>query len=183
MENCVNHPDREAFSICFNCGKPYCQDCLTESGEYYYCKEPACIIAKSKEITSELNVNIVCPFCQSEIQIDQIEQKKKLVRCPECDSLLNITVNPPEIIKDKNYVQVLSSMNQGDLGIIKSMLDNRGIDYFVNGENFLSVDPLIQPARIMVSEEQLEEAKEIIKDFELNIFGVSFNQNDEDEDQ
>jgi len=69
-------------------------------------------------------------------------------------------------------------MNQGDLGIIKSMLDDGSIDYFVNGENFLSVDPLIQPARIMVREDQLDEANEIIKNFELHIFGVSLNQND-----
>ena len=53
----------------------------------------------------------------------------------------------------------------------------------MNDENFLSVDPLIQLARIMVREDQFEEAKNIIKDFEFNIFGVSSNQNDEkDED-
>ena len=77
----------------------------------------------------------------------------------------------------------MSSMNQGDLGIIKSMLDDGSIDYFVTGENFLSVDPLIQPARIMVREDQLDEANEIIKNFELHIFGVSLNQNDEEDDQ
>jgi hypothetical protein len=74
-------------------------------------------------------------------------------------------------------------MNQGDLGIIKSILDDGSIDYFVNGENFLSVDPLIQPASIMVREDQLDEANEIIKNFELHIFGVSSNQNDEEDDQ
>jgi hypothetical protein len=74
-------------------------------------------------------------------------------------------------------------MNQGDLGIIQSMLDDGNIDYFINGKNFLSVDPLIQPAKIMVNEDQYEEAKEIIKDFELNIFGVSSNnENEEEED-
>jgi predicted Zn finger-like uncharacterized protein len=182
MENCINPPDREAYSVCHNCGKSYCQDCLSEGGEYYYCKNPECLDAKKNEIMSELFLQIVCPSCKSVIAINKNEQKKKLVRCPECDSLINLAVNPPEIIKDKKYIQILSSMNQGDLGIIKSMLDDGGIDYFVNGENFLSVDPLIQPARIMVSEDQLDEAKEIIKDFEFHIFGVSSNQNDDEED-
>ena len=182
MEYCLNHPDREAYSVCRNCGNPYCQDCLTEGGDYYYCKKPECQMAKKNELTSELSLQIICPSCQSTIAIDKNEQRKKLVRCPECDILVNLAVNPPEIIKDKNYVQILSSMNQGDLGIIKSMLDDGGIDYFVNGENFLSVDPLIQPARVVVREDQFDEAKEIIKDFELHIFGVSSNQNDDDED-
>jgi predicted Zn finger-like uncharacterized protein len=139
-------------------------------------------MAKKNELTSELSLQIICPACQSTIAINKNEQKKKLVRCSECDSLINLAVNPPEIIKDKKYVQIISSMNQGDLGIIKSMLDDGGIDYFVNGENFLSVDPLIQPARIMVREDQLDEAKEIIKNFEFHIFGVSSNQNDDEED-
>jgi predicted Zn finger-like uncharacterized protein len=183
MEKCVNHTKREAYSVCHNCGNHYCQDCLTEGGEYYYCKKSECQEAKKNIIISELSMHLICPSCQSIIAIDINEQKKKLVRCPECDSLINIATKPLEIIKDKKYVQILSSMNQGDLGIIKSMLDDGEIDYFVNGENFLSVDPLIQPARIMVREDQIDEAKEIIKDFELHIFGVSSNQNDDEDDQ
>jgi predicted Zn finger-like uncharacterized protein len=182
MENCINHPERESLSVCHNCGNHYCQDCLTEAGEYYYCKQPACRDARKYELSSQLSLQIICPSCQSTIAINQDEQKKKLVRCPECDSLINIAITPPNIVKDDKYVQILSSMNQGDLGIIKSMLDDGSIDYFVNGENFLSVDPLIQPARIMVREDQLDEAIEIIKNFELHIFGVSSNQNDTDED-
>jgi len=183
MEKCINHPEQESYSVCRNCGNPYCQDCLTEGGEYYYCKKPECQEAKKNEIASELSKQIICPACHSTIAVDKNEQRKKLARCPECDSLINLAMNPPEIIKDKNYLQILSSLNQGDLGIIKSLLDDGNIDYFVNGENFLSVDPLIQPARIMVREDQLEEAKEILKDFEFHIFGVSSNQNDKEEDQ
>ena len=183
MEYCINHPEKEAYSVCHNCGNHYCQDCLIEGGEYYYCAKSECRNAMKNEKLSEIPPQIVCPSCQSVIAIDKNEQLKKLVRCPECDSLINIAVNPPGIVKDDKFVQILSSMNQGDLGIIKSMLDDGGIDYFVNGENFLSVDPLIQPARIMVREDQFDEAKNILKDFELNIFGVSSNQNDdEDED-
>jgi predicted Zn finger-like uncharacterized protein len=180
MENCINHPERGAYSVCHSCGNHYCPECLTETEEYYYCKKHECQVAMKNEIIIELPIQIICPSCQSTIAIDKNEQRKKLVRCPECDSLINLSIKPPEIIKDDKYVQILSSMNQGDLSIIKSMLDDGNIDYFVNGENFLCVDPLIQPARIVVREDQLEEANEIIKNFNLNIFGVSSNQDDED---
>src|ERR1039457_4766252 len=119
MENCINHPEREAYSICHNCGKPYCQDCLSEAGEYYYCYNLECLKSKNNEILSDLPVQIVCPTCFSEIALNKDEHKKQLVRCPECDSLINIAVNPPKIINDDKFVQILSSMNQGDLGIIK----------------------------------------------------------------
>ncbi|MDR3667960.1 MAG: DUF2007 domain-containing protein [Ignavibacteriaceae bacterium] len=182
MENCTNHPEIETDSVCHNCGKPYCQECLSEGGEYYYCKKPECQKAMKNELNSGLPMQINCPSCHFTIGINKNENMKKLVRCPECDSLINLAVDPPEIIKDKEYVQMLSSMNQGDLGIIKSMLDDGGIDYFVNGENFLIIDPLIQPARIMVRVDQLEEASEIIKNLNFHIFGVSSNQNDEEEE-
>jgi len=50
---------------------------------------------------------------------------------------------------------------------------NSNIDYYVLDGEFLTVRPLVQPARFYVADGQLEEAKELLKDFELHIFGVS----------
>jgi hypothetical protein len=55
MENCINHPDRESYSVCHNCVKPNCQDCLTEGGEYYFCENPDCLLAKQNGINSKLS--------------------------------------------------------------------------------------------------------------------------------
>ena len=42
MKYCYNHSDRKAFSLCHGCGKDYCEECLDEGTEYYYCKNPEC---------------------------------------------------------------------------------------------------------------------------------------------
>jgi hypothetical protein len=67
-------------------------------------------------------------------------------------------------------------MNQGDIALIKSILEDANIDYYVFGENFLSVDPLIQPAKFFVNENQIDEVKELLKDIKLSIWGFSNNQ-------
>jgi hypothetical protein len=52
-------------------------------------------------------------------------------------------------------------------------LDDGNIDYFIFGENFLGVRPLLEPARILVNDTQIDEVKELLKNIELNILGVS----------
>ncbi len=42
MENCVNHPNKKALSACHGCGKHYCESCLDEGKEFYYCKNSEC---------------------------------------------------------------------------------------------------------------------------------------------
>ena len=41
-QNCKNHPDTNALSLCHSCGDYFCQDCLIEGDEYYYCKDNKC---------------------------------------------------------------------------------------------------------------------------------------------
>lgn len=41
-EKCSNHPERNSLSICHSCGKYFCEDCLDEGDEYYYCKKEKC---------------------------------------------------------------------------------------------------------------------------------------------
>ncbi len=42
------------------------------------------------------------------------------------------------------------------------------------------IDPLIQPARVFVREDQFEEAQRILKDVDIHIFGVSMRKEDEE---
>lgn len=100
------------------------------------------------------------------------------VHCPECEAVIDLRVNPPELLNKENYVELLSSLNQGDIALIKSILEDSEVDYYVFGENFLGAGLLIQPARFFVNENQLEEAKEVLKDFKLNIWGTSKNQDE-----
>lgn len=120
--------------------------------------------------------NVTCPNCETELELTENERISGMVHCPECEVLIDFKIKPPKVINKENYVELLSSLNQGDIGVIKSILGNANIEYYVFGENFLSVDPLIQPAKFYVNEIQLEEAKELLKNFELRIWGASKNE-------
>jgi hypothetical protein len=98
------------------------------------------------------------------------------IRCPECELPIDCTTRPPQILKNEDYHEILSSLNQGDIGLIKSILEDGNIDYFTLGEHFLSVRPLLQPVRIFVNVKQVAIALELLKDLDLKIFGFSSRQ-------
>jgi len=180
MKTCINHPEKEALSICHGCGKDYCESCLEEGKEFYYCKKPECQELFKKEMPAgKLAAKIICPNCASELDLSEDERLNGIVHCPECEVAIDFTVIPTEIVNKENFVELLVSLNQGDIALIKSLLDNSTIEYFTTGENFLSVDPLIQPAKFFVNENQVEEAKELLKEFKLHIWGTSKDQEEE----
>ena len=180
MNNCTNHPEKKALSICHVCKKEFCELCLVEGREYYYCKNPEC----QKIFQQELEINnvpqsVICPKCDSELELTAEETKTGKTHCPECEAVIDFTCDPPKVLEDEQYQEILRSLNQGDIGIIESILEDGNIDYFVLGEHFLSVRPLLEPVRIFVNAKQLKEAEELLKDFEPKIFGFSSRQ-DED---
>lgn len=177
MKTCINHPEREALSICHGCGKDYCGSCLDEGKEFYYCKNPECQELLKKEMPAgKLSEKIICPNCSSELDLSEEERLNGKVHCPECEVVIDFTVIPTKIVNRENFVELLVSLNQGDIALIKSLLDNSKIEYYTTGENFLSVDPLIQPAKFFVNENQVEDAKELLKEFKLHIWGTSKDQ-------
>ncbi len=181
MKTCPNHPEIKAEYVCHGCGKYYCKSCLTEEGEYYFCNEPACQkllqLEKSKQLLIPSEVR--CPNCQSELKLEDDERRLGMIHCPECESFIDFTTDPPVVKNKKEYSQLFYSLNQGDIGIVKSILDDGDIDYYVFGENFLSIDPLIQPARFFVANDQIDEAKELLKDFTFKTFGTSMRQEED----
>jgi hypothetical protein len=180
MKSCINHPDQKATSICHSCGKDYCELCLDEGKEFYYCKNPECQKLLKKELYPEtLPANVICPNCESDLDLSEDERISGKLHCPECEALIDFKVDPPKILPKESYMELLSSLNQGDIGIIKSILEDSNIDYHVFGENFLSVDPLIQPAKFYINSNQIKEAQELLKDINLHIWGTSKNEYDE----
>lgn len=176
-EYCTNHPGKKAYGICHHCGKHFCKDCLTEGLEFNSCSNPECLKTNESKL---LPREIQCPSCNNIFILNDKERMSIKIHCPECESLINYSSNPPVVLKPKNYVEATWSMNQADLFLIKSLLDDAEIDYYTTGENFLSVDPLIQPARFFVLEEQVETANELIKESELSVSGISFREIEEE---
>jgi uncharacterized RDD family membrane protein YckC len=48
-EKCFNHPEKQALNFCHSCGSYFCEECLVEGKEFYYCHGEQCIAAKSKD--------------------------------------------------------------------------------------------------------------------------------------
>jgi DNA-directed RNA polymerase subunit M/transcription elongation factor TFIIS len=118
----------------------------------------------------------VCPNCNSKIKLSKNDITTKKVHCPKCEALIDFNFELPKVLKKENYVEFLSAINIGDISMIRSLLDSGGIDYYIFEENFVHVRPLLEPARLFVNETQIEEVKEILKDFDLHIWGLSSDQ-------
>jgi len=118
--------------------------------------------------------------CSENLELEEKERVSRQVHCPECDSLIDFTTEPPTVINPEEYVEITSSINQGDIGVIRSILDDANFDYYIFGENFLIINPLLQPARVFVVQEQVEETKKILKDVDIHIFGVSMRNEGEE---
>lgn len=192
MKTCFNHPDKKALSVCHGCGRYYCEECLHEGIEYYYCRGPECQSLLKQELSgkneTESHSNntapdkIICPNCKAELELTEDEIEEKKVHCPDCEALIDLRFDPPHVLQRENYVELLSSVNLGDIALLKSILDDGQIDYYVFGEGVTSADPFIFPVRFFVNADQVELAKELLKDYDLRIFGPSSNNYEEDSD-
>ncbi len=63
------------------------------------------------------------------------------------------------------FVEILRTYNAVDIAIIKSLLDGENIEYRFLGENFNMLEPMVQPARLNVWYDQVDEALELLSDF------------------
>jgi len=107
-----------------------------------------------------------CPKCKT-------EYREGFYKCADCnvDLVFELPKEPPkEYVK---YKELLCTYNPADIAFIKSILDANNIIYYVQGEHFVQLRPLVHPAGIMVDEEQFEEAKELLRDFKGRFTGLS----------
>ena len=107
-----------------------------------------------------------CPVCKSEY----VEGVKE---CHDCRVPLVKELPHPEDQPPVEFEEVISTYNQGDIATIRSLLDNAEIDYFISGEMFNLLGPLIQPARLKVRKDQAERARELLATLDLTFLGVS----------
>ena len=110
-----------------------------------------------------------CPSCRAEY-VPGVRE------CADCRVTLVDALPPP--LKAVEFKEVLHTFNQGDIALIKSILDDGGIDYFFQGENFNLLEPLIQPARLSVRKDQADEVRELLRGLSVHFLGVSVRDED-----
>jgi transposase-like protein len=93
FEPCYNHHRVKAVSTCHHCGLAYCEECLTEGADWYYCNAPECQAALEAERLPE---NYACPSCKAEITLSLEERTTHRFRCPSCGKDFVIHAVEPE---------------------------------------------------------------------------------------
>ncbi len=63
------------------------------------------------------------------------------------------------------FKEITSNLRQDEISLIKSILDARGIVYAVQGESFGTIRQVPSTIRLMVEEDQYEDALVLLKDF------------------
>lgn len=107
-----------------------------------------------------------CPRCGAEYQ-------PGVDLCADCGVQLAAAPPANEAPDLVDAEEILATYNTGDIAIVKSLLDANRIPYLFHGENFTVVDPLIQPARLLVAPEYAERVRELLRDVDLNFMGIS----------
>lgn len=107
-----------------------------------------------------------CPRCRAEYQAGTAV-------CADCGVPLvdALPPLPPDALIHAEIL--LTTYNVGDIALVRSVLEANGIPFLFHGENFAVVDPLIQPARLLVPPEHAERARELLAGLDLNYRGIT----------
>ena len=111
-----------------------------------------------------------CPECRSEY-VDGVS------KCPDCRVALVVELPPegnrdPQEVEesDARYVPLVRTFSAKDIAFIHSVLGGTGIKYYIRGEGLTHLRPLADPAILMVDEETVEDARELLKDLPLSFY-------------
>ena len=94
-----------------------------------------------------------CPKCGKEYADD-------IAGCKVCNIKLKKT-RTPEFIE---YEEIYSTVNQGEIAFIKSLLNAHAITFYFLGEHGLYVGIYLSTAKLMVKKDQAEEAKDLLRE-------------------
>ncbi len=118
-----------------------------------------------------------CPKCRA-------EYREGFFTCSDCHIDLVGTIPPlhePEY-EFVNFIEILATYNPADVVFLKSLLESEGIQYFFKGEHFMYMRPLADPVRLMVRQDQADEAKKLVKGVKLSVSGISLGERSDDEE-
>jgi hypothetical protein len=111
-----------------------------------------------------------CPQCRT-------EYREGFTVCADCQVDLVAALTPePEFVE---YDEILETYNPADIAVIKSLLESEGITYYFKGDH-LTLRPIGDAARLMVSRQDAETARELLSDLDLSYTEASsFKEDDE----
>ena len=115
---------------------------------------------------------MICPICRS-------EYREGFTTCSDCNVPLVYEL-PPE--SEPDFVDFEEILTTNSPSLIQSILDAEDISYFFQGEYVSAYLYHAIPVRLMVRNDQVQEAVDIIKDLNLSsTFGGLHSENDEED--
>ena len=114
-----------------------------------------------------------CPKCKAKYVTG-------VTMCAECNVPLVERLSTERGAKKKSkkiqsklkYVELLITFNQGEIAVIKSILDDARIVYYFKGEFFQMVHIFADPARLMVREDHVKEARRLLRHLNFKFSAV-----------
>ena len=104
---------------------------------------------------------MICPECKA-------EYREGYTKCADCEvELVDKIIAEDEgssELEEIIFETVMTSFNQGEIALAKSLLESNNIQCFVQGESFNSLFRTSIPVSIKVPEEYSNQAKEVLKE-------------------
>ena len=105
---------------------------------------------------------MICPECKA-------EYRAGYTKCADCEVELVDKISAENerssAFEKVIFKTVMTSFNQGEIALAKSLLESNNVQCFVQGESFNSLLKTSIPVSIKVPEDSIEQAKEILKEF------------------
>jgi hypothetical protein len=107
-----------------------------------------------------------CPACKA-------EYVEGVTFCPDCQVSLVADLPDPTAESPIEFEDVLSTYNQGDIAMLKSLLDDAEIEYHFKTEFFNQFEPLIQPAVLAVRKDQIAGVRKMLEGMKFSFLGIA----------
>ena len=100
-----------------------------------------------------------CPKCKS-------EYRDGFTECSDC--FIALVAELPTVSEQNKYVdlkELLTTTDQGEIVLFKSMLEGEGIPFLVQGDHFSTTQAHGMTVRFLVPKDYLEQARELFDKF------------------
>ena len=101
-----------------------------------------------------------CPVCRS-------EYREGFTKCADCQVDLVEVLAPEREPEFHDFVEIITVFDEAKLALIKSILEDAGLDYYFQGELSHHLVPLPFSTRLMVRKEDAGEAVRILTELDL----------------
>ncbi|MCI0514418.1 hypothetical protein L0128_14470 [candidate division KSB1 bacterium] len=144
-KKCQIHPEKTALSFCHICGEYFCEACLSEGIEYYYCPRESCQKFYRQELAQD---TIDCLNCGETVKLAHQMRIAHTYDCPHCHQTVKYRrelLNPliitdyavyPLTIEPFDFHRILFSLNTNENNTLKLVVyEQTHLDVILNARN------------------------------------------------